>query len=133
MVKKVVTHLDSDKESSLICITGVVLKNNELELAWIVIIFLYMFKGIFPDCLKISSVFTVFKNIGEMYVTKSYIPVCLLSFASKVLEKIETVLLTPLENSGFFSDFQYGLRSSRSFADLLIIKSDRSPRVFNRS
>ena len=91
-----------------------------------------MFKGIFPDCLKISSVFTVFKNIGEMYVTKSYSPVCLLSFASKVLEKIETVV-DPLENSGFFSDFQYGLRSSRSFADLLIIKSDRSPRVFNRS
>ena len=33
----------------------------------------------------------------------------------------------------FFSDFQYGLRSSRSTADLLIVVSDRIARAFNRS
>ena len=33
----------------------------------------------------------------------------------------------------FFSDFQYGFRSSRSTADLLTVVSDRIPRAFNRS
>ena len=38
-----------------------------------------------------------------------------------------------LEKCGLFSDFQYGLRSSRSSADLLTVLSDRIARVFNRS
>ena len=33
----------------------------------------------------------------------------------------------------FFSDFQYGFRSSRSTADLLTVLSDRIARAFNRS
>ena len=33
----------------------------------------------------------------------------------------------------FFSDFQYGFRSSQSTADLLTFASDRIARVFNRS
>ena len=33
----------------------------------------------------------------------------------------------------FFSDFQYGFRSSRSTADLLTVMSDRIARAFNRS
>ena len=32
-----------------------------------------------------------------------------------------------------FSDFQYGLRSFRSTADLLIVVCDRIARAFNRS
>ena len=31
-----------------------------------------------------------------------------------------------------FSDFEYGLRSSRSTADLLMVVSDRIARAFNR-
>ena len=38
-----------------------------------------------------------------------------------------------LEKCGLFSDFQYGFRSSRSTADLLIVVSDRIARAFNRS
>ena len=38
-----------------------------------------------------------------------------------------------LEKCGPFSDFQYGFRSSRSTADLLIVMSDRIARAFNRS
>ena len=34
---------------------------------------------------------------------------------------------------GFFSDFQYGFRSSRSTADLLTVVSDRIVRAFNKS
>ena len=33
----------------------------------------------------------------------------------------------------FFSDFQYGFRSSRSSADLLTVVSDRIARGFNKS
>ena len=33
----------------------------------------------------------------------------------------------------FFSDFQYGFRSSRPTADLLTVVSDRIARAFNRS
>ena len=33
----------------------------------------------------------------------------------------------------FFSDFQYGFRSSRSPADLVTVVSDRITRAFNRS
>ena len=33
----------------------------------------------------------------------------------------------------FFSDFQYGFRSSQSTADLLTFASDRIARAFNRS
>ena len=38
-----------------------------------------------------------------------------------------------LEKCGFFSDFQYGSRSSRLTADLLTVVSDRIARAFNRS
>ena len=38
-----------------------------------------------------------------------------------------------LEKCVFFSDFQYGFRSSRSTADLLTVASDRIARAFNRS
>ena len=33
----------------------------------------------------------------------------------------------------FFSDFQYGFRSSQSTADLITVVSDRIARAFNRS
>ena len=33
----------------------------------------------------------------------------------------------------FFSNFQYGFRSSRSIADLLMVVSDRLAGAFNRS
>ena len=35
--------------------------------------------------------------------------------------------------SGFFSDFQYGFKSSQSTADLVTVVSDRIARAFNRS
>ena len=38
-----------------------------------------------------------------------------------------------IKKCGFFCDFQYGFRSSRSTAHLLTVVSDRIARVFNRS
>ena len=58
-----------------------------------------------------------FKNVGERFAAKNYHPVSLLSLVSKA----------------FFSDSQYGFRSSRSTTDLLTVLSDRVVRAFNRS
>ena len=53
---------------------------------------------------------------------------------SKVFEKlVNNRIVDHLEICGLFSDFQYGLRSSRSTADLLTVVSDRIARSFNRS
>ena len=57
----------------------------------------------------------------------------LVFFLSKVFEKhVNNRLVDHLEKRDFFSDFQYGFRSSRSTADLLTVVSDRIARAFNR-
>ena len=71
-----------------------------------------------------------FKNVGERFTTKNYFSVSLPSMVSKVFEKLEN---NKIEKCGLFSDFQYGIRSSGSTADLLTIGSDRIARAFDRS
>ena len=78
MVKKVISNLDSPKASSLDCIPVVVL-NLLAEL-----FNMSLKESCFPDCWKISSVFPVFKIVGERSTTKNYRPVSLLSVISKV-------------------------------------------------
>ena len=72
----------------------------------------------------------LFKNVGERSTVRNYHPVCLLSVVSKV--KTCNRIVDHLENCGLFSDFQYGLRSSRSTSDLLTVVSDKIARAFNR-
>ena len=53
---------------------------------------------------------------------------------SKVFEKlVNNRIVDHLEKCVFFSDFQYGFRSSQSAADLVTVISDRIARAFNRS
>ena len=76
----------------------------------------------------------VFKNVRERSTAKNYHPVSLLSVVSKVFQKlVNNRIVYHLEKCGLFYDFQYGFRSSRSFADVLTVVSDRIARVFNRS
>ena len=136
MVRKVVMNLDLSKASCPDCIPVVVLKNCEPELSYILAeLFNKCLKeSCFPDCWKVSSVVPVFKNVGERSTAKNYRPVSLLSVVSKVFEKlVNNRIVDHLEKCGLFSDFQYGLRSSRSTADLLTVVSDRIARTFNRS
>ena len=52
----------------------------------------------------------------------------------KAFEKlVNNRIVDHLEECGFFSDCQYGFRSSRSTGDLLTVVSDRIARAFNRS
>ena len=76
----------------------------------------------------------VFKNVRERSTAKNYRYVSLLSVVSKVFEKlVNNRLVDLLEKCGLFSDFQYGIRSSRSTADFLTVVSDRIASAFNRS
>ena len=76
----------------------------------------------------------VFKNVGKMSTAKNCCPVSLLSVVSKVFKKLANKkIVDHLEKCGVFSNFQYGLRSSQSTADLLKVASDRISRAFNMS
>ena len=41
-------------------------------------------ESFFPDCLKVSSVVPVFKNVGKSSIAKNYHPVSVLSVVRKV-------------------------------------------------
>ena len=115
MVRKVIMNLDLSKTSGPDCILVVVLKNCEPELSYILAeLFNKCLKeSCFPDCWKVSSVFPVFKNVGERCAAKNYHPVSLLSVISKVFEKlVNNKIVDHLEKCGLFSDFHYGFRSS---------------------
>ena len=136
LVEKVIKNLDSSKASGSECIPMVVLKNYEPELSYIPakLFNIFLKEACFPDCWKVSSVGPVLKNVGERSTAKNYRPVSLLSVVSKVFKKlVNNRIVDHLEKCGLFSDFQYGFRSSRSTADLLIVVSDRIASAFNRS
>ena len=69
----------------------VVLKNCEPELSYVLQLGPFnkcLRESCSPDCLKVSSVVPIFKNIGEQSTAKSYCPVSLLSVVGKVFEKL---------------------------------------------
>ena len=99
----------------------VVLKKCEPKLSYILaeIFNMCLEKSCFPDCWKVSSVVPLFKNVEEMSTAKNYCSASLLSVVSKVFEKlVNKKIVDHLEKCGFFSDFQYSIRSSRSTVDL---------------
>ena len=113
-----------------------VLKNSEPELSYILAALFNkcLRESCFPDCWKVSSVVSVFNNVGERSTAKNYRPVHVLSVVTKVFEKlVNNRIVDNLEKCGFFSDFQYGFRSSQLTTDLLTVVSDRIARAFNRS
>ena len=116
MIKKVITNVDSSKASGPGCIPVVVLKNCEPELSYILaeLFNMCLNETCFPNCWKISSVFPVFKNVGErlQLKTTALLVFCLGSGVSKVFEKlVNNTIVDHLEKSDLFSHFQYGFRS----------------------
>ena len=136
MVKKLIMNLDLLKASGANCILVVVLKNCKPELSYILVELCNkcLKKYCFPDCLEVSLVAPVFKNVGEWFTAKSYHPVSLLSVVSKVFEKLVfNTVVDHLAKCGLLSDLQYGFRSSQSTKNLITVISDRIARAFNRS
>ena len=86
-----------------------------------------------PDCWKASLVVLVFRNVGEISTVKTTALLVLFLWLVKSLKKLLNNRIVDLEESGLFSDFQYGFRSSRSSADLVTVVTDRIIRAFNRS
>ena len=57
----------------------------------------------FPDCWRVSSVVSVFQNVGKSSTAKNYHPVSLLSVVSKVFEKLINIwLVDHLHTCGLF-------------------------------
>ena len=136
MVKKLIMNLDLLKASGANCILVVVLKNCKPELSYILVELCNkcLKKSCFPDCLEVSLVAPVFKNVGEWFTAKSYHSVSLLSVVSKVFEKLVfNTVVDHLAKCGLLSDLQYGFRSSQSTKNLITVISDRIARAFNRS
>ena len=76
----------------------------------------------------------VFKNVEKGSTAKNYRPVSFLSVVNKVFEKlVSNRIVDHPQKCDLFSDFQYGIRSSRSTADLLPVVSVRIARAFSRS
>ena len=64
---------------------------------------------------------SVYKNVVNRSTAKNYHLVDLLSVVCKVFIKlVNNRIVDHLDKCGLFSDFQYGFRSSRLTADLLI-------------
>ena len=93
------------KASGPDCIPGVVLKNCESELSYILAkLFNKCLKGsCFPNSWNVLLVIPVFKNVGERSTAKNCHPVSLLSVVSKVFEKLVSKgLLITKRNVAFF-------------------------------
>ena len=73
MVKKVIVNLDSSKASGPDCIPVVVLKNCEPELSYILaeLFNICLKESCFQDCLKVSLMVPVFKNVRERSTAKN--------------------------------------------------------------
>ena len=86
MLKNIIMNLDLSKASGPDSIPVVVPKNCELELSNILaqLFNKCLKKCCLPVCWKVSSVFPVFKNVGEMSTAKNYHPVILLSVVSSL-------------------------------------------------
>ena len=86
MLKNIIMNLDLSKASGPDSIPVVVPKNCELELSNILaqLFNKCLKKSCLPVYWKVSSVFPVFKNVGEMSTAKNYHPVILLSVVSSL-------------------------------------------------
>ena len=106
MVKNVITNLDLTKASGPDSIPVVVLKNcvPQISYALAELFNMYLKEFRFPDCSKVSSVVSIFKNVGERSTAKNYRSVAsLLSMVSKVFKNLSIIgLLIIWRNVTFF-------------------------------
>ena len=83
----------------------VVVRNYEPKLSYMLAELLNKFRkqSCFPNSWKLSSLFPIFKNVGERSIAKNYDPVSVLFVVSKVLEKlVNNTIVDHLERLSFF-------------------------------
>ena len=113
----------------------IVLKNFEPGLSYVLAEFfdLYLIESWSPNFWKVLSVVAIIKNIWETTATKNYHHDGLLFVVNEFFKKlVNNMLVDHLEKFGFFSDLQYGFRSTHSTAHLLTVVCDRIVRAFAR-
>ena len=90
-------------------------------------------ESFFPDCWKVSSVVKL-STLGKSLQLKTTAQLVFFLWLVKSLKKlVNSTIVDHLEKRDLCSDFQYGVRPSRSTADLLTAASDTTARAFNRS
>jgi len=79
-----------------------------------------LYKGIFPNCLKLAVVVPLFKK-GDINNKCNYRPISLLPIFSKIFEKIiKKRIVDFFERNYLFSNSQYGFRSKRNTGDAIL-------------
>ena len=129
MVENVIKNLDSSKVSGPDCILNFY---PEPPYTIVELCNMCLKESCSPDCWK-DSLVIVFKNVRGWSTAKNYLPVSVFSVVSKVFQKlVSNRIVDHMETYDLFSNFHYGIRSSRSTAYILAVVSDRIARDFNR-
>ena len=83
-----------------------------------------IFKGVYPNCLKIALVVPIFKK-GSKENTNNYRPISLISNLSKIFEKVLYVRLVKfLRKNNIYTNAQFGFRSKHSTQHALAYITD---------
>ena len=90
LIKNVIHNVHSSKASNPDCISGLVLKNCESGLPYILADFFYMYlkESCFPGFWKVSSLAPVFEIFGERSSDKNYHPFSLFLLLVKSLKNL---------------------------------------------
>ena len=93
---------------------------------------LSMCEGIFPDSLKVARIIPVHKK-GDPLLPSNYRPISILSYLSKIFEKIIYIrLFNFFDNNNIISPFQFGFQRGMSTFDALVHFSEIVYNSLNR-
>lgn len=114
LIKKVITDLDSSKESSPNWILLAVPKNWKLSYLLAELFNMCLKKSFFADCWKVSRVVPIFKYVTECFLAKNYLLVSflLVKFSKSILSNIIPDLLKKFSLFWvlvWFQDFSFNL------------------------
>ena len=88
--------------------------------------------GVFPSELKLARVVPIVKS-GDPSLLTNYRPISVLSFFSKIVEKIVYNVFDFLSDNEILYDYQFGFRSKHSTQQVLITLVDRVTKSLDRS
>ena len=108
-----------NKKCSIDCLPAFIFKHASHIIAPVLcyLINLSMTQSVFPDCLKLASLF----KSGDPIDISNYIPISVLNIVSKIIEKHAFVkLYSYLESNSILSERLYGFRVGRGTTQAII-------------